>query len=156
MEEVIVCCVCRTVLEPGTHDWWVNERGEKLPICHASCAGYSIERYNRPCPCHSYHLVQPEPRKVAAPCEERFHTALERYWKSREEGEKALIEVIGDIYFRGCVPGLNPPNEEEWLQYVRSGLMYHGFSVVEIERLICLATNGGGWKRPVFGGVGSP
>jgi hypothetical protein len=42
---------------------------------------------------------------------------------------------------------LNPPNEEEWLQYVRSGLRYHGFSLVAIERLIFLATDGGGWKR---------
>jgi len=147
VEEIIVCCVCRKVLEPGTHDWWTNEKGERLPICHARCAGYSLGRYNLPCPCHSTHLVQPEPRREAAPCERRFHEALERYRKNPQEGEKLLRETIGDIYFHGCTPGLNPPNEEEWLQYVRSGLRYHGFSLVAIEQLIFLATDGGGWKR---------
>lgn len=45
-----------------------------------------------------------------------------------------------------CTPDLNPPNEEEWLQYIRIGLRYYGFGVWKIERLIALATNEGGWK----------
>ncbi|MGQ9474022.1 MAG: hypothetical protein ACUVQZ_00355 [Candidatus Caldatribacteriaceae bacterium] len=150
MKKPPVCYVCNTVLEPGTHDWYMNEKGEKLPICYSSCVGYTLGKHNRPCPCHSLHLVQEESRTAPAPCEQRFHEALEKYRKDQKEGEKALIEVIGDIYFHGCTPDLNPPNEEEWLQYVRSGLKYHGFGVWEIERLIALATNGGGWKRSKF------
>ncbi len=145
MDELLICCVCHAILTPGTHDWHLNEHGERVPICYGSCAGYSQGKSNKPCPC--YHIVDREPRQIIAPCERRFHEALEKYWENREEGEKMLIETIGDIYFRGCAPDLNPPNEEEWLEYVRSGLSYHGFSVSRIERLICLATSYGGWQK---------
>ncbi len=147
MEELLVCCVCHAILTPGTHDWHLDEHGERVPICYAGCVGYGHGKSNKPCPCHSYHIVDREPREIIAPCERRFHEALEKYWENQKEGEELLIEVIGDIYFHGCTPHLNPPNEEEWLEYVRSGLSYHGFSSFTIEKLICLATSCGGWQR---------